>query len=134
MHGQPTFPHINFGLQESKGLGFSYFNDEELNHKHLHAQGCGKAGTHIVPIKAVKAPANFKANGERTNRLTRQTTTLFASRRLISMAMGFPNKANTSISVTLVSALVSLHITAWRAGLVVIGVLDDWFSYHGFHS
>jgi hypothetical protein len=78
MHLEPTFPHINFGLQESKGLGFSYLNDEELNHKHLHAGGCGRARTHIVPIKAVKAPANFKANDERTNRLTRQTTTLFA--------------------------------------------------------
>jgi hypothetical protein len=72
------FPAHKFGLQESKGLGFSYLNDEELNRKHLHPQGCGKARTHIVPIKAVKAPANFKANGGRTNRLTRQTTTLFA--------------------------------------------------------
>lgn len=43
------------------------------------------------------------------------------------MAMGFPNKTTTSISVTLVSALVSLHITVWREGWIVIGVLDDWF-------
>jgi hypothetical protein len=73
------FPAHKFWPPKSpKGWAFSYLSDEELNHKHLYIQGCGKVKTHTVLIKAVKAPANFKANCERTNRLTRQTTTLFA--------------------------------------------------------